>query len=740
MNALLTPLLAKSGGDPPAVVATLAGHLAATAGRGEALCDATLGEQLAAFGLEPDPWAARARRILTAAALWHDLGKANDHFQGMLAGCRRNIPQGLRHETVGLLLALRDEPLGRWLRHAFETEEEWHLFLWALAGHHRKDWRNAPPEGSGTRIRVLSAHADFARCLCQIAGALSLPSPPSINADLTISLLSSGAPAELGRYFRRAAAFHRGLTPDWRKFAALVKASLIAADVAASSMARAGDAAPDPVPSLNRVATPGDFEAIVTDRLKGAEPREFQLQVAAAPGRIVLVEAGCGTGKTIAAYLRAARHPLFAGRRLFVCYPTTGTATEGFGDYLCSLGAETREPRPGAALFHSRAAIDYRLILDQPDADDGEALARADALSLWDTPITVCTVDTVLGLLQNQRTGHYLWPAIARGAFVFDEIHSYDDPLFAALLRFLRDLPGLPALLMTASLPKPRLEAIEHILRRRGETLTTIPGPREIEELHRYVLARTEPARAGRTLHVSNTVARCIAAAGALQARGIIPFVYHSRFKYRDRVERHRSLVEAFRSGRNAHACTTQVCEVSLDLSARLLISDLAPIPALIQRLGRLNRHNPDPGQPLPFHIIEPDSSRPYSPPELDLARRWLAALGTGPLSQRDLAAAWEKLPAADLDLSNYSCSWLDGGPLTIPASLRGASHTITVLMEEDRREVETRPGVLPEFLLPMPNPPDRLAFPGWPRHKHIPVAPAGSILYDQLLGARWAA
>ena len=49
--------------------------------------------------------------------------------------------------------------------------------------------------------------------------------------------------------------------------------------------------------------------------------------------------------------------------------------------------------------------------------------------------------------MQNNKRGLFAWPALAQSAFVFDEIHAYDDRLFGALLRFLRDLPGLPALL-----------------------------------------------------------------------------------------------------------------------------------------------------------------------------------------------------------------------------------------------------------------------------------------------------
>ena len=82
------------------------------------------------------------------------------------------------------------------------------------------------------------------------------------------------------------------------------------------------------------------------------------------------------------------------------------------------------------------------------------------SLEAWATPVVACTVDTVLGIVQNNKRGLYAWPALAQSAFVFDEIHAYDDRLFGALLRFLRDLPGLPVLLMTASLPASREEAL----------------------------------------------------------------------------------------------------------------------------------------------------------------------------------------------------------------------------------------------------------------------------------------
>ena len=212
------------------------------------------------------------------------------------------------------------------------------------------------------------------------------------------------------------------------------------------------------------------------------EPRPFQDEVAGRTDRVVFVNAGCGSGKTLAAYLWAARVAQRTGRnrRLFFCYPTTGTATEGYRDYM-------KDPSLDAELVHGRAAVDRAILtelsrssvdgeitltgeLGDDESDHPENRANpasgsasqdsADALEQWSTPIVSCTVDTVLGLVQNNRRGIYAWPSIAKSAFVFDEIHSYDSKLFQALLRFLTDVPGVPCLLMTATLDPRRLEEL----------------------------------------------------------------------------------------------------------------------------------------------------------------------------------------------------------------------------------------------------------------------------------------
>jgi len=68
--------------------------------------DATSEDQLCALGLDPMQFRERLRRCVLLAAAVHDLGKANDHFQGMIVRNkqRAGVQQGLRHEWVTLLM------------------------------------------------------------------------------------------------------------------------------------------------------------------------------------------------------------------------------------------------------------------------------------------------------------------------------------------------------------------------------------------------------------------------------------------------------------------------------------------------------------------------------------------------------------------------------------------------------------------------------------------------------------
>ncbi|MDU9052312.1 MAG: CRISPR-associated helicase Cas3', partial [Clostridioides difficile] len=64
--------------------------------------------------------------------------------------------------------------------------------------------------------------------------------------------------------------------------------------------------------------------------------------------------------------------------------------------------------------------------------------------------------------------------------------------------------------------------------------------------------------------------------------------VLHSRFKFKDKKEKYSKIL----NGEGDIWISTQSVEISLDLDFNIIISDLATMDSLIQRMGRCNRNN----------------------------------------------------------------------------------------------------------------------------------------------------
>lgn len=740
-------LLAKSvrRGEKTPAEATLRGHTAMVVKMARVLLDARGVASLRAVGL-PDELAPRLSRIVLLAAFAHDLGKASDHFQAMVRG-ERDVPQLVRHEALSLWLTWPGQALAGFLRPAVEQDVDYLMAVIAAAGHHRKFCAKALADdgsGAGSRITVLCAHPEFAQVLGAGRSWLGLATEPPVLRNLVADV------DDVRRSFDRwddAADDALRDSVELSRLLAVAKALVLDADVAGSALPPAGELPKWVETALSNRLDTNEARGIAERRLGGRPPREFQNAVAASRAMVTLATAGCGTGKTVAAYMwYAAQH---AGRQLWVTYPTTGTATEGFRDYVADAGIDAR-------LEHGRVEADLRL-LSLPDEDgDGREVDRLASLRNWGAQVVTCTVDTVLGIVQNLRKGHYAWVGLADGAVVFDEVHAYDDELFGALLRFLAEVPGVPALLMTASLPTDRLDALREVVRSaHGAPMAEVSGPVELEELPRYrLVADAQPwnlvretlAEAGKVLWVSNTVGRCIEVVKHADALGIENSIYHSRYRYMDRVERHRDVIRAFGNAGPAFAVTTQVAEMSLDLSADLLVTDLAPVPALIQRLGRLNRRSTpeNPRSPMPCVILplpgDRFASAPYTDAELSSAARWLAALGHGPLSQADLARAWLSEDAPRRPVVPGTSTWFDGVFRTEPGTLRAASPGLTVLLRRDLADVRSGRRLAVEVALPM-SPPSgawKNAWSRWEMEEFYRVAPDDALHYDERVGGSW--
>jgi CRISPR-associated endonuclease/helicase Cas3 len=471
------------------------------------------------------------------------------------------------------------------------------------------------------------------------------------------------------------------------------------------------------------------LQQVVDARLDGNELRPFQIQLAQSKTRVTLARAGCGTGKTLGAYNWAKSFAI--GRKLIFCYPTTGTSTEGFLDYV--------HDRLDSVLLHSRADVDLEMAItgEEDEAGEGnnEAAIKLESFKVWGRASIVCTVDTVLGLLQCNRRPMYCFPAIANAAFVFDEVHCYDDRLFGALLRFLEVFKA-PILLMSASFLPWQKEAITEAV---GEPIEIISGSKEIEAQPRYRFSyeaqpdwsrvEHELSTGGKVLWVCNQVNTAIDVYKDAKAKGLNAVLYHSRYRYQDRVQHHRDVVDGFKQDEPILAIATQVAEMSLDLSATLLVSQIADPAGLIQRLGRLNRRYCGHAKDALFY---PDDKVgfPYSKEELENGLRLIQSF-EDEVCQRDLAQWLED--SDTFGQPDTKSVLLDGNWRTYPTSLRKEGFNITVLLEQDLATIKSLPAKeIPRYTVPIP----AKNYQKWQKHKFYRIAPTEIWSYSPELGA----
>ncbi|MEB3190867.1 MAG: CRISPR-associated helicase Cas3' [Snowella sp.] len=727
---------------------SLVGHTADVVNAVTVLVDVLGDRLLKQFGLNCD--LAYLRNTVRLAAYLHDWGKANHHFQGMV---RSKIPgpspqrdlnqqQMLRHEIVSVLLAWE---FREWLKQA---EGDFYTALVAAGGHHLKlggkqgkqnDEFGELKQSGEVEISLYFQHSNFRGLLRY--GIKSLEGLPK-KLKLSVAPKQSWTVTEIKqkRQAIKEALEAQSIEPV---LCAVIKALLIAGDCSASAFPNVDLKTEDGQlltyqqwieQEISTTLDQDKLDKVIEQRLDGYSLRPFQESLGQIKSRVAIARAGCGTGKTLGAYNWAKTHAI--GRKLFFCYPTTGTSTEGFIDYV--------HGKLEAELFHSRYQVDLEMMKtgEEEELESGSEVAiKLESFRAWGAESVVCTVDTVLGLFQCNRRPLYCFPAIANGAFVFDEIHCYDAKLFGTLLRFLKVVKA-PVLLMSASVLPWQKRAIEEAV---GEPIEIIEGPKELEVQPRYRFhfqevpnwerVEQELAEGGRVLWVCNQVNTAIGFYEEAKYRGLEALLYHSRYRYQDRVNHHRAVVDAFKPDQKKPviAICTQVAEMSLDLSATLLVSQIADPAGLIQRLGRLNRRYC--GHSLDAWFYPDDKEGfPYSAATLAKGKAMLESFKND-VNQAQLAQWLEAFtPESTAIEDDLDLVLLDGYWRSYPASLRQASHNITVLLEQDLPMIKDLPAKdIPKYTVPIP-------MNKWKpkeKYKFYPVAPSDIWSYTKEIGAK---
>jgi len=222
--------------------------------------------------------------------------------------------------------------------------------------------------------------------------------------------------------------------------------------------------------------------------------------------------------------------------------------------------------------------------------------------SVFMMPVMVTTVDQLLLAGFNWFHWELIEQNTASSTMIFDEIHSYDTYTTALIFNSVEDLKerSTKFAFMSATFPNYLLEGLKSIL---GEA--TIIQDKDYDNLCRHrlhligapidegisnILRKYKEGK--KVLVITDTVGKSIEIYGKLKEKlkpdGIV--LYHSRFIERDRRRKEKKISDGAKGSGGFVAVTTQVVEVSLDIDYDILYTEVAPIDALVQRMGRVNR------------------------------------------------------------------------------------------------------------------------------------------------------
>lgn len=220
---------------------------------------------------------------------------------------------------------------------------------------------------------------------------------------------------------------------------------------------------------------------------------------------------------------------------------------------------------------------------------------------------------------------------------ILDEIHTYSDVIQAIVLRIIEILVALNCRVHigTATMPTVLYQKILALLGGPSQVYEVKLDNRILETFNRHqvyklqdkedafdVIAESVKSKK-KVLIVCNQVKR------AQEMYDIVTDLYpnvdkmliHSRYKRKDRAWLESELKKTFNVMDDAPCVvvSTQVVEVSLDISFDVMITECAPIDALIQRFGRINRKRTEDtiGHYKPVYVLAPPDDEkealPYS-------------------------------------------------------------------------------------------------------------------------------
>lgn len=581
-------------------------------------------------------------------AFLHDFGKSMPGFQGVLRKNKVLKERWGKHRHEVFSLAFLD-----WIADGL-NEQERLLTVAAIVSHHKDadyliyEGYPMPEEGDAdpllsqfdglTAAHLQGLHRWMATCGWAWAQSLGLNNMGVMPVQFVPAPEMDFVPVAVKRIRKLVSSFGifvRQLNRETKAQALVpllaLRGTLINADHSASAHL-------EPLPSVV-------FRSEDVVEKRGIQREELfthQTNAETTTGSVLLT-APTGSGKTEAALLWATGQAQNGqpAPRLFYTLP-----------YQASMNAmqlrlqETfdepnkAEDEPSlVGLQHGRSLLTlYRQLMDRED--DPKAAAKTarqirDMNKLNYPPVRVFSPYQMLKGLYRLKGYEAQLTDYHNGLFIFDEIHAYETRRLALILKtieYLRKHYHARFFIMSATFPTLIKNWLREAL---GETAEINAVPSLFQEFQRHRLnvikgemfapenfARIEAdARAGKSvLVVCNLVDRAQQAYRALKplkGEGIEVELLHGRFNLRDRLDKEEFVRDAAKPESKKYRpivlVATQVVEVSLDIDLNTIYTEPAPLEALVQRFGRINRRRKMKLAPVHVFTLPDDGQKIYN-------------------------------------------------------------------------------------------------------------------------------
>jgi CRISPR-associated endonuclease/helicase Cas3 len=321
-------------------------------------------------------------------------------------------------------------------------------------------------------------------------------------------------------------------------------------------------------------------------RQKGNSPNEIQTFVRDNRDKSLVIIAPTGAGKTEAGFIYLQKKGFFMLPYRVSANGIYMRAEKLLGNY--------------AGLLHS-SALSYVLEMEENREDiqnnqEASAFLNYFLSCNFAKPIIISTPDQLMHFVFRYKGFEKYYATALYSRLVIDELQSYDPITLAFIVQGLEVLAqnGGKFLVMTATFPEFLRERFERMgveIRVFKDVAKPHHHVQIIDEsIDNWVDRIVEYSQRAKVLVVVNTVRKAIELREKLKDKLPHAKLLHSRFILQHRKKKEIEIMKFFDSNEAGLWITTQLAEVSLDLDADYLFTELSTADSLIQRMGRCNR------------------------------------------------------------------------------------------------------------------------------------------------------